>query len=80
MQFSADAWSVKRGEYQGVRRTGGSSVPQEISAAILTAPLRAWTLAWDDYREPRDSAWLAEITGMLDLACWPKRPPEVGFA
>ena len=35
-------------------------------------PLRAWTPAYDSDRQVRDGAWVAELTGMLNLTAWPK--------
>jgi hypothetical protein len=37
----------------------------------LKVPARAWTPAYDNGREVRPGAWVAELTGMLDLAGWP---------
>ena len=34
-------------------------------------PAQAWTPAYDGEGEIRDGAWVAEITGMLDLTGWP---------
>lgn len=50
----------------------GFGLTEEICTAILAVPLRAWTPAWDSEGEPREGAWLTEITGMLDLSAWPK--------
>jgi hypothetical protein len=50
----------------------GFTLTEEICTAIGDIPLRAWTPAWDAEGEVRDGAWLAEITGMLDLSAWPK--------
>ena len=35
-------------------------------------PAAAWTPAYDSDSQIRDGAWVAEITGMLDLSSWPK--------
>jgi hypothetical protein len=42
-----------------------------IEEAVRTIPARAWTPAYDSDGEPRDGAWVAEITGLLDLSGWP---------
>jgi hypothetical protein len=49
----------------------GSTITAEIQDAILTVPATAWTPAYDSGSEVRDGAWVAEITGMLDLSSWP---------
>jgi hypothetical protein len=49
----------------------GFTITPDIQDAILTVPAAAWTPAYDSGSEVRDGAWVAEITGMLDLSCWP---------
>jgi hypothetical protein len=44
----------------------------EICTAIIDIPVRAWTAALDSGGQVRDGAWIAEITGMLDLSARPK--------
>jgi hypothetical protein len=41
----------------------------DIQDAILAG---AWTSAYDSDRQVRDGAWVAELTGVLDLSSWPK--------
>jgi Transposase DDE domain group 1 len=50
----------------------GFTITEDIQDAILTIPARAWTPAYDAGGQMRPGAWVAEITGMLDLAGWPK--------
>jgi hypothetical protein len=50
----------------------GFTITEDIADAILTIPARAWTPAYDAGGQMRPGAWVAEITGMLDLAGWPK--------
>jgi hypothetical protein len=50
----------------------GFTITSEIQDAILKVPATAWTPAYDSDSEVRDGAWIAEITGMLDLSSWPK--------
>jgi hypothetical protein len=50
----------------------GFTITEEIQDAILKIPARAWTAAYDADGQVRPGAWVAEITGMLDLAAWPK--------
>jgi Transposase DDE domain group 1 len=52
--------------------TVGFTITDEIAAAILAIPKKAWTPAYDAGRQIRPGAWVAEITGMLDLSSWPK--------
>jgi hypothetical protein len=57
------------------RRLGysvGMTITEDMREAILSIPIRAWTPAYDSDRQVRDGAWVAEITGMLDLSSWPK--------
>ena len=51
----------------------GFTITGEIQDAILAIPASAWTPAYDAEGRVRPGAWVAEITGMLDLAGWPKR-------
>ena len=50
----------------------GFAITGEIQAAILAIPASAWTPAYDAEGQVRPGAWVAEITGMLDLAGWPE--------
>jgi Transposase DDE domain group 1 len=50
----------------------GMTITEDIHDAIVEIPATAWTPAYDAGRQPRDGAWVAEITGMLDLSSWPK--------
>ncbi|WP_425581422.1 IS1380 family transposase, partial [Streptomyces sodiiphilus] len=50
----------------------GMTITDEIHAAVLKVPKRAWTPAYDAGGQVRPGAWVAEITGMLDLTTWPK--------
>jgi Transposase DDE domain group 1 len=49
----------------------GFTITGEIQDAILAIPPSAWTPAYDAEGQVRPGAWVAEITGMLDLAGWP---------
>ena len=42
-----------------------------MQAAIGKVPADAWTPAYDGDGEIRDGAWVADITGLLDLSSWP---------
>jgi hypothetical protein len=50
----------------------GFTITGEIQDAILAIPASAWTPAYDAEGQVRPGAWVAEITGMLNLAGWPK--------
>jgi hypothetical protein len=49
----------------------GMSITGDIAEAILNVPARVWEPAHDADGQPRPGAWVAEITGMLDLSSWP---------
>ncbi len=50
----------------------GFTITSDIQDAVLKIPARAWTPAYDADGLVRPGAWVAELTGMLDLASWPK--------
>jgi hypothetical protein len=50
----------------------GMTITADVHDAILNVPPRAWTPAYDSDRRVRDGAWVAELTGMLNLSAWPK--------
>jgi hypothetical protein len=50
----------------------GFTITDEVGEAIMKVPARAWSPAYDSEREVRDGAWVAEVTGLLDLSSWPK--------
>jgi len=50
----------------------GFTITEDMQAAILQIPVRAWTPAYDSNGQVRDGAWVAELTGLLDLKSWPK--------
>jgi hypothetical protein len=50
----------------------GFNLTDDICQAILAMPQDAWQVAYDADRQARDGAWVAELTGMLDLSGWPK--------
>jgi hypothetical protein len=49
----------------------GMTITEAIAAAIGKVPASAWTPAYDGDGEVRDGAWVADITGLLDLSSWP---------
>jgi hypothetical protein len=64
------AWLAKPG--RRLAYSVGFPVTEDIAAAILAVPKKAWTPAYDADGQVRPGAWVAEITGMPDLAAWPK--------
>ena len=49
----------------------GFTITDDIAEAVGKIPARAWTPAYDAGGEARDGAWVAELTGMLNLSSWP---------
>lgn len=49
----------------------GFTLPTCFEATLAKIPKQAWTPAYDADRQPRDGAWVAEVTGLLDLTGWP---------
>jgi hypothetical protein len=49
----------------------GMTITEDIQAAILKVPAAVWTPAYDGDGQVRDGAWVADITGLLDLSAWP---------
>ena len=49
----------------------GMTITEDMHQAILTLPDRVWEPAYDAGGEVRPGAWVAELTGLLDLAPWP---------
>jgi hypothetical protein len=50
----------------------GFTITDDIGEAITKIPAKAWTPAYDGDGQVRDGAWVAELTGLLDLSSWPK--------
>ena len=49
----------------------GMTITEDMQEAVLKVPAGSWTPAYDGDGQVRDGAWVADITGMLDLASWP---------
>jgi hypothetical protein len=49
----------------------GMTITQDIQEAILALPDRIWEAAYDAGGKARPGAWVAELTGLLDLTGWP---------
>jgi hypothetical protein len=54
-----------------LRYSVGMTITEDMQAAIGKVPAAAWTPAYDGGGEVRDGAWVADITGLLDLEGWP---------
>jgi hypothetical protein len=50
----------------------GFTITDEVAEAIAKVPARAWTPAYQSDGGVRDGAWVAELTGLLDLSSWPE--------
>jgi hypothetical protein len=55
----------------GVRFSLGYGLTEATREAILAVPEPAWTPAIDQGGEPREGAWVAELTEALELPEWP---------
>jgi hypothetical protein len=49
----------------------GMTITGDIQAAIGKVPAAGWTPAYDGGGQVRKGAWVADITGLLDLDGWP---------
>jgi hypothetical protein len=49
----------------------GFPISPDTQDAVLAVPDQAWSPAYNIDGDPRDGAWVTEITGMLDLTKWP---------
>jgi Transposase DDE domain group 1 len=48
------------------------ALDERVREAILALPEAAWRPAIDGDNQPRDGAWVAELTDHLALAAWPE--------
>jgi hypothetical protein len=61
------AWLAGRHLHYSV----GMTITEDMTQAILALPGRVWESAYDAGGQVRPGAWVAELTGLLDLAGWP---------
>ena len=54
-----------------VRFSFGYAITSASATAILALPEAAWQPAINADGQPRDGAWVAELTGHVDLDAWP---------
>jgi hypothetical protein len=52
--------------------SAGMTITEDTQAAIGKVPADAWTPAYDGGGQVRDGAWVADVTGLLDLGHWPE--------
>ena len=50
----------------------GMTITEDMHQAILQIPDRVWEPAYDAGGQVRPGAWVAELTGLLDLSSWPR--------
>jgi hypothetical protein len=55
-----------------VRFSFGYAMDERVRAAILALPERAWRPAINVDGQPREGAWVAELTGEVSLDAWPE--------
>jgi hypothetical protein len=60
-----------------LRFSVGMAIDAHVRDAVLSLPERAWTPAIDRAGRPRAGAWVAEVTGWLDLSSYPTRTRAV---
>ena len=56
---------------QKVQYSIGYTLPADAGELIGQIPDQCWTPAWDADGEPREGAWVTELTGLLNPAGWP---------
>jgi len=56
----------------GIRFSVGYELGETVRQAILELPETAWIPALNADGEPREGAWVAELTDLLDLSAWPE--------
>ncbi|WP_233507031.1 IS1380 family transposase [Spongiactinospora gelatinilytica] len=68
------AWLTRPGRWlkYSIGFTITDTITDTIAAAIDKLPATAWTPAYNADRRPRPGAWVAELTGLLELTGWPK--------
>ena len=54
-----------------LRYSIGVTITDDIRDAIEKAPADGWTPAYDGDGQVRKGAWVADVTGLLDLQGWP---------
>ncbi len=60
-------WTVS----QRLSYSVGFTLPDTFAQTLTTMPKHGWTPAYDGDGQVRDGAWVADVTGLLDLKSWP---------
>jgi hypothetical protein len=55
----------------GIRFSLGYGLTEPVRQAIVALPENAWKPAVNGDGQPRDGAWVAELTAAVDLSTWP---------
>jgi hypothetical protein len=55
-----------------VRSSFGYAMDERVRAAIRALPEAAWRPAVNADNQPREGAWVAELTGQVNLEAWPR--------
>lgn len=50
----------------------GFTLPDNTPDLLKRIPANVWAPAYDAHDKVRDGAWVAELTGLLDLSAWPE--------
>ena len=58
-------------ERQRLSYSVGFTLPAHTAELLTKIPDQLWAPALDAHDETRDGAWVAELTGLLDLSGWP---------
>jgi hypothetical protein len=64
------AWLTRPG--RRLQYSVGFTITEDVADAIRKVPAAVWAPAYDSDGDVRDGAWVAELTGLLDLSSWPK--------
>jgi hypothetical protein len=62
------AWLAARRLHYSI----GMTITDDMAEAILQLPERIWEPAYDAGGQVRPGAWVAELTGLLELSSWPE--------
>jgi hypothetical protein len=79
----ADSAGATHGFVEAITERGlefsiGFDVSEPVRLAILKLPKSAWVDAIQQDLEPREGAWVAELTPCLDLSAWPAGTRAIG--
>jgi hypothetical protein len=49
----------------------GFALPTDFATTVNAMPAEGWTQAYDRDGQPRDGAWVVDVTALMNLASWP---------